>query len=305
MRSDRRIKVQGSIITVADDYISLSDMVSKAAEEAASKPQELVAMWLNNVKVLEFLYVWEKTVNEYFKETAAKELIEKVKREESITIKEWIENTEAKGIYIRRSGENAGVYGHRDVAVKFGATISIEFEVYLIKEFNRLKEQESSITNLNFLLYRALSKDQYAVQTDAVKKYKIPNHNIPEERYYIAYAEEGDILNRALFGFSAREWRERYPDLATKRFNVRDFSSPNELKLLSSLESRNAEMLQQNIGYPERLRTLVAIVDSQLPVLNEKFPEGRLRKDTNGVFHLPTPGQVDIFFPQRAISKTG
>ena len=151
-----------------------------------------------------------------------------------LSVSEWIEKTEVMGLFVKR-GKHGGTYAHKDIAFEFASAISPVFKLYLIKEFQRLKEVENDAKKIEWDAKRFLSKNNYLIQTDAVKKYLIPSENYKENLEWLAYAVEADVLNVALFGFTANAWRDENPELAKKN-NVRDFASINELIVLSNLE---------------------------------------------------------------------
>ena len=181
------------------------------------------------------------------------------------SVSEWVSETNAIGLYVNR-GKYGGTYAHKDIAFEFASAISLVFKLYLIKEFQRLKEENNSMQK-EWDAKRFLSKNNYLIQTDAVKNYLLPQVNYRENLQWLIYAEEADIINVALFGFTAKAWREANPELA-KRNNVRDFATINELTVLSNLESHNAQMLREGKGKEERFQILQEIAEYQLGVLN-------------------------------------
>ena len=183
-----------------------------------------------------------------------------------LSVAEWINKTNAIGLYVKR-GKYGGTYAHKDIAFEFASAISPVFKLYLIKEFQRLKEEENNSEQKEWDAKRFLSKNNYLIQTDAVRNYLLPQMNYRENLQWLAYAEEADILNVALFGFTAKAWREANPELA-KKSNVRDFATINELTVLSNLESHNAQMLREGKGREERFKTLREIAEYQLNILN-------------------------------------
>ena len=181
------------------------------------------------------------------------------------SVSEWVSETNAIGLYVNR-GKYGGTYAHKDIAFEFASAISPVFKLYLIKEFQRLKEENNSMQK-EWDAKRFLSKNNYLIQTDAVKNYLLPQVNYRENLQWLIYAEEVDIINVALFGFTAKAWREANPELAKKN-NVRDFATINELTVLSNLESHNAQMLREGKGKEERFQILQEIAEYQLGVLN-------------------------------------
>lgn len=166
-----------------------------------------------------------------------------------------------------KRGKYGGTYAHKDIAFEFASAISPVFKLYLIKEFQRLKEVENDAKKIEWDAKRFLSKNNYLIQTDAVKNYLIPSENYKENLEWLAYAEEADILNVALFGFTAKAWRDESPELAKKN-NVRDFASINELTVLSNLETHNAQMIREGRSKEERFHILKEIAEYQLNILN-------------------------------------
>ena len=182
------------------------------------------------------------------------------------SISEWINKTNAIGLCVKR-GKYGGTYAHKDIAFEFASAISPVFKLYLIKEFQRLKEEENNFEKSEWNAKRFLTKNNYLIQTDAVKNYLIPQMNYRDNLQWLAYAEEADILNVALFGFTAKAWREANPELAKKN-NVRDFATINELTVLSNLESHNVQMIKEGKRKEERFKILQEIAEYQLNVLN-------------------------------------
>ena len=183
------------------------------------------------------------------------------------SVSEWVEKTNAVGLYVKR-GKYGGTFAHKDIAFEFASAISPVFKLYLIKEFQRLKEAENDLQKLEWDAKRFLSKNNYLIQTDAVKNYLIPVCNYRKDLQWLPYAEEADLLNVALFGFTAKAWREANPELA-KKSNVRDYATINELTVLSNLESHNAQMIREGMDKKDRFEALKEIAEYQLRVLNE------------------------------------
>ena len=166
-----------------------------------------------------------------------------------------------------KRGKYGGTYAHKDIAFEFASAISPVFKLYLIKEFQRLKEEEQSREKIEWNAQRFLTKSNYLIQTDAVKNYLIPETDYKENLQWLVYAEEADLLNVALFGFTAKAWREANPELA-KKSNVRDYATINELTVLSNLETHNAQMIREGKTKEERFKILVEIAEYQLGILN-------------------------------------
>ena len=270
MSKNRIITVQDIPITVSeadiDDYICITDMAT--AKSDSSRAADVIKNWLRNRNTLEFLGTWEQIYNSDFKVVE----FDHLKAEAGLhtfvlSASEWIDKTNAIGLFVKK-GRYGGTYAHKDIAFEFASAISPVFKLYLIKEFQRLKEQENDIKKIEWDAKRLLSKNNYLIQTDAVKNYLIPVCNYREELSWLPYAEEADLLNVALFGFTAKAWREANPELA-KNSNVRDYSSINELTVLSNLETHNAQMIREGKSKEERFLVLKEIAEYQIRILNE------------------------------------
>lgn len=256
------INVQGTAITILsqkeDDYICLTDMAKRFGGD------DLIYSWMRNRNTLEFLGIWEQMHNPGFKGGE----FETFKKEAGLnsfhlTPKKWIEATQAIGIQSRAGRYGGGTYSHKDLAFEFGSWLSPEFKLYLIKEFQRLKEDENRRLSLEWNLNRTLSKVNYRIHTDAIKENIIPANITKEQEQYI-YANEADVLNVALFGLTAMQWRKANPG---KEGNVRDYSTVEQLLVLANLESMNAEFIRMGLPQGERLRKLNAIAIQQLKSL--------------------------------------
>ena len=270
MSKNRIITVQDIPITVSeadiDDYICITDMAT--AKSDSSRAADVIKNWLRNRNTLEFLGTWEQIYNSDFKVVE----FDHLKAEAGLhtfvlSASEWIDKTNAIGLFVKK-GRYGGTYAHKDIAFEFASAISPVFKLYLIKEFQRLKAQENDIKKIEWDAKRFLSKNNYLIQTDAVKNYLIPVCNYREELSWLPYAEEADLLNVALFGFTAKAWREANPELA-KNSNVRDYSSINELTVLSNLETHNAQMIREGKSKEERFLVLKEIAEYQIRILNE------------------------------------
>ena len=256
MDKNRVITVQNIPITITradiDDYICITDMA--AAKSDNSRAADVIKNWLRNRNTLEFLGTWEQIYNANFKVVEFDHF-----RQEAglhtfvISVGDWVEQTNAIGLYVKK-----GRYG----------AISLVFKLYLIKEFQRLKEQENDLKDIEWNAKRFLTKNNYLIQTEAVKNYLIPVCNYREDLRWLPYAEEADLLNVALFGFTAKAWREANPELA-KNSNIRYYASINELTVLSNLESHNAQMIREGRSKEERFMILKEIAEYQIKILNE------------------------------------
>ena len=270
MPKNRIIKVQNIPITIAeadmDDYICITDMA--AAKSEHSRAADVVRNWLRNRTTLEFLATWEEIYNPEFKVFES----EHFKKQAGLltftpSVTEWVEKTGAIGLYVKK-GRYGGPFAHKDIAFEFASAISPVFKLYLIKEFQRLKEKENDLKKIEWDAKRFLTKNNYLIQTDAVKNYLIPKYNFRENLQWLPYAEEADLLNVALFGFTAKAWRDANPELA-KNSNIRDYSSINELTVLSNLETHNAQMIREGKTKEERFAVLKEIAEYQIHILNE------------------------------------
>ena len=269
MPKSKVITVQNLPITISkedlDDYICITDIAAAKSDE--SRAADVVRNWLRNRKTLEFLSTWEEIYNPDFKVFES----EHFKKQAGLltftpSISEWVDKTNAIGIFVKK-GRYGGTYAHKDIAFEFASAISPVFKLYLIKEFQRLKEEENNLHKLEWDAKRFLSKNNYLIQTDAIKHYIIPSCNYRDDLRWLSYAEEADLLNVALFGFTAKAWRESNPELA-KSSNVRDYATINELTVPSNLETHNAQMIREGKSKEERFRILKEIADYQMQILS-------------------------------------
>ena len=284
MTALKKLFVNGIEITVIDhqdhDYISLTDMVKGFGDDS------LTYNWMRNRNTVEFLGIWEQLYNVNFKGLE----FETFKSQAGLnsfhlTPKKWIEATGAIGI-ISKAGRNGGTYAHRDIAFEFGTWLSAEFKLLLIREFTRLKEDE----NKEWDYRRLLTKANYAIHTDAIKKMIIPSSSLPEDKHWLAYAEEADILNVALFESTAKQWRDKHPDLP-QNMNIRDLANVHELIVLSNIENLNAEMIRKQIGKYERLLELRKSAVYQLTVLKSSvYTEEKLTSPHSKQLQLKKKG---------------
>ena len=260
-----KIIVQNKEITVvsvnASDYISLTDMAN--AKESESRAADIIKNWLRNRYTLEFLGTWEMVHNPGFKVVEFDHFKSQAGLPSFVmSVSEWIEKTDAVGIIVKK-GKYGGTYAHKDIAFEFGSAISVPFKIYLIEEFQRLKEQEQA--QIGWSAKRELSKINYRIHTDAIKQNLIPAEVTPQQASRI-YASEADVLNVAMFGLTALEWRDAHPDL---KGNVRDYASVNELICLSNMENLNAVFINEGLPQHERLVRLNRIAIQQMQVLED------------------------------------
>ena len=267
--TNNKLKVQDVEISLAtidnQDYISLTDMAKGKNDEA--RAADIIKNWIRNRSTLEFLGTWEILYNPNFKVVE----FDHFKKEAglpifTISVSNWVESTNAIGI-LSRKGKYGGTYAHKDIAFEFGAAISPVFKLYLIKEYQRLKELESNQYNLEWNVKRILSKANYHIHTDAVKNYILPTLSDLKEAF--VYADEADLLNLAMFGCTAKQWKAANPERALKGENIRDIASINELAILSNIESLNASLIKHNVVKEERFKILVETIKEQRAVLDK------------------------------------
>lgn len=256
-----KIVVQNTDITIIsvndNDYISLTDLAKHKSDE----PNAVIANWMRNRNTIEFLGIWKKLYNPNFKPTEFEGFrIQAGLNAFTLSPKKWIETTGAIGI-IAKSGRYGGTYAHKDIAFKFASWISVEFELYIVKEFQRLKETEQKL--IGWSVKRELTKINYRIHTDAVKSYLLPPQ-ITAQQASIMYANEADVLNVALFGMTAKQWREANPGL---KGNIRDYATINELICLSNMENLNALFIEQKLPQSQRLIKLNQIAIHQMEIL--------------------------------------
>lgn len=257
-----KIIVQDAEITVVSieerDYISLTDMVKPIENGLA-----LIEKWLRNKNTIEFLGIWEEMYNPGFNSPEFEGIKNMAGLNRFIlSVKQWIEKTNAIGI-IAKAGRYGGTYAHKDLAFEFASWVSPQFKLYLLREFQRLKEEEQK--QLGWSAKRELSKINYHIHTDAIKQNLIPE-TLTSQQTSIIYANEADVLNMALFGMTARQWRELNPDL---KGNIRDYASINQLICLSNMENLNAVFINKGMPQSERLVELNRIAIQQMSVLEE------------------------------------
>ena len=255
-----KILVDKTEITILEinekDHISLTDMVKNIENGLA-----LIEKWLRNKNTIEFLGIWEEMYNPNFNSPE----FEGIKNMAGLnrfvlSVKQWIEKTNAVGI-IAKAGRYGGTYAHKDLAFEFASWVSPQFKLYLLREFQRLKEEEQK--QLGWSAKRELSKINYHIHTDAIKQNLIPPE-LSQLQTSIIYANEADVLNVALFGSTAKEWREANPNL---KGNIRDYASINQLICLSNMENLNAVFINKGISQQERLKELNKIAIQQMQIL--------------------------------------
>jgi hypothetical protein len=269
MGKKEKITVQGTEITIIseqkEDYISLTDM---AGYKDNLEARIVVSNWMSTYYTVDFLAVWEQVNNPNFNRMG----FHAVRNGEGrlfLTPKRWVEMTNAIGIFSKAGRYGGGIFAHRDIAFEFGTWLSAEFKYFLIREFQRLKEEEQAGKSLEWNLQRTLSKINYRIHTDAIKDEIIPK-TVTREQAMSIYANEADLLNVALFGKTAKQWREQNSD---KEGNIRDQASLEQLVVLSNMESINALLIRQGLSQSERLIQLNATASTQMRSLagNREF----------------------------------
>jgi phage regulator Rha-like protein len=265
MIKNKTILVKGTEIAIYQgnltDYISLTDIARY--KNTGGYTDDIIRNWLRNRNTIELLGFWEQMHNTDFKPIEFDTFRSQAGLNSfTMTPKKWIESTNPIGI-ISKPGRYGGTYAHKDIAFEFASWISIEFKLYIIKEFQRLKEDENSRSTLNWNLQRTLAKLNYHIHTDAIKEKLIPQE-LRRAQINFVYASEADLLNVALFGMTAKEWRDR--NLETEG-NIRDAATIEQLVVLSNLESLNAVLIHQGMAQPKRLQQLNTIAITQMKSL--------------------------------------
>ena len=269
MAKNKTIIVKGTEITFykagQTDFISLTDI---ARYKDANNTDAIIQNWLRNRNTVELLGFWETMYNPDFKPLE----FEGFRKQSGLnsfvlTPKKWIETTAAVGI-TSKAGRYGGTFAHKDIAFEFASWISIEFKLYIIREFQRLKEDENDRLNLTWNLNRTLSKINYRIHTDAIKEHIIPN-SITKEQANLVYANEADVLNVALFGKTAKQWRDDAStgSAANVEGNIRDHASMEQLLVLANIESLNAEFIKMNLPQSDRLLKLNQTAITQLKAI--------------------------------------
>lgn len=263
MRSKEITVLEKEIHINKDDYFSLTDIAKYKNPEA---PADVVKNWLRRKDTIEFIGLWEKLNNPNFNVVE----FDQFKTEAghnyfTMSPKKWIDGVNAIGIVSKAGKYNAGTYAHKDIALQFASWISPEINLYIIKEFQRLKVEEQKL--LGWTVKRELAKINYRIHTDAIKDNIIIPLEISKEQASFVYASEADVLNVALFGMTAREWRDKNPDI---KGNIRDYAEVSQLVCLSNLENLNAYLIEQGVNQQERLIKLNSAAIRQMKVLAEE-----------------------------------
>ena len=257
----KEIIVDNTNITIVsineDDYISLTDIAKYKSDD----PIAVISNWMRNRNTVEYLGIWESLYNQDFKPLEF-EGFRKQAGLNAFTLspQKWVKTTNAIGI-ISKSGRYGGTYAHKDIAFKFASWISVEFELYIVKEFQRLKQEEQN--KIGWSAKRELARINYHIHTDAVRNKLVPTEVSMSQKNTI-YAEEADVLNVAIFGMTAKEWRESNPNL---NGNIRDYATVNELICISNMENINSVMINENVPQSERLEKLNKIAIHQMNIL--------------------------------------
>ncbi len=271
MAKSKKINVEGKEITIVleneKEYISLTDMLK------AKDGDFFISDWLRNRNTVEYLGIWESVYNPNFNYGEFATIKSQVGLNSyKISVKEWVAKTNAIGLKAK-AGRYGGTYAHPDIAFEFGMWISPQFKIYLIKEFQRLKSEENNKLKLEWNLQRTLAKVNYKIQTDAIKENLIPQKISLKQKSFV-YADEADLLNVALFGITAKTWREQNP---TEKGNIRDYATLEQLVVLSNMESINALLIRQGLSQSERLTQLNTVAITQMKSLIESNTMKKLK----------------------------
>jgi len=273
------INAKGTEITVLsqgdeDDFISMTDI---ARYKNPDEPKDVVKNWMRSRSTIEFIGLWEQLNNPDFKGVEFDAFIHEAGSNTfTLSPQKWIAATNAKGM-LSRSGRNGGTFAHKDIAFEFASWVSAEFKLYIIKDYQRLKTDENSRISLEWNVNRIISKINYKIHTDAIKDNLIP-HLVSKEQQSFTYASEADILNVALFGTTAKEWKRLNPEL---KGNMRDGATIQQLIVLSNLESMNAELIKQGLPQSQRLVTLNKMAIEQMTSLLSAPSLKQLKRDSN------------------------
>ena len=252
-----------------NDYISLTDI---ARYKNSEEPNVVVANWIRNYNTIEYLGIWEQLNNLEFNPLEFEGFLKEAGSNAfTLSPQKWVNMTNAKGIYVKL-GRGGGTFAHKDIAFKFASWISAEFELYIIKDYQRLKDDENSRLSLGWNLNREISKINYKIHTDAIKEYLLKD--LTNEQLSYKYASEADMLNVALFNKRAKQWREENHDL---KGNMRDYASLNELLVLANMESYNAVLIGKGMEQKERMIELRKLARTQLMSL-EKLGDSGIKK---------------------------
>ena len=252
-----------------NDYISLTDIAKYKNKE---EPNVVVANWMRNYNTIEYLGIWEQLNNPEFNPIEFEGYLKEAGSNAfTLSPQKWQKTTNAIGLFVKL-GRGGGTFAHKDIAFKFASWISAEFELYIIKDYQRLKEDETSKLSLTWNLHREISKINYKIHTDAIKEYLLKD--LTNEQLSFKYASEADMLNVALFNKRAKQWREENPDL---KGNMRDYAGLNELLVLANMESYNSILIGKGVNQKERMIELRKLARTQLMSL-EKLENSGIKK---------------------------
>lgn len=273
MKNKRTMVVQGHDILIGSvnesDYINLTQLAEAGAREGQDVSQA-VANWMRIRNTLDYLAIWEKIhgAHENFSDDAYnKHVMDSSDNSFSMSPLKWIQTTNAIGIEVKR-GRVGGVYAHQTIALAFCAWLSPVFNLYVVQEFERLKEAEQRTLDPEWTVRRVLAANNLRIQTDAVRDYELPRRNLPQKLEGIAYADEAETLNIALFHITSKQWKQENPTLALQGKNLRDYATINELIVLSNLEGFNATLIKENNPRPARIKYLTDVAADQLKSLS-------------------------------------
>lgn len=263
------LNVQGTNISVTkyneEDYICITDMAK--GKDNNSRAADIIKNWIRSKATIDFLGTWEMFYNPNFKVVE----FDHLRKDTGVptftmSVSDWVEKTNAIGIFSKK-GKYGGTYAHKDIAFEFGTAISPVFKLYLIKEFQKLKEEESkSLKSTEWLHYRFSAKANYTIQTDAVQKFIIPNTTLPKEKHGIIYASEAELINFGTLGYTSKEWSDANPELA-KKGNLRDFLEIEELVVLDNIQTFNSYLISNGVPPEERLKKIQIEATRQLEAL--------------------------------------
>jgi hypothetical protein len=258
-----------------DDYISLTDI---ARHKNPEFPADIVKNWMRSRSTIEFLGLWERLNNPKFKLVEFDQFRNEAGSNAFVlNPQKWVEKTHAMGV-ISKSGRYGGTFAHKDIAFEFASWVSVEFKLYIIKDYQRLKADENSRISLEWNVNRVISKINYKIHTDAIKRSLIPDCVSPEQQAFI-YANEADLLNVALFGMRAKEWRDKNPNA---KGNLRDVSTIQQLIVLSNMESMNAELIKQKMPQSKRLLVLNKMAIEQMTLILKDCALKKLGRSVTG-----------------------
>lgn len=264
-----KININGTTITIVnqndEDYISLTEMVSNIEDG-----NKLLERWLNSKTTVDFLGVWEQYNNPNFNSPEFRGIKENVgSGNYFLSIKKWVEATNATGVYAKTGRYGSGTWAHVDIAFEFGTYISPEFKLLLITEFKNLKKREASGIEQVWDFRRFLSKANWRIQTDAILDVLVPLSNLPPAKMGILYANEAEVLNKVVFNTTAKEWNAKNPELVKKSHNIRDYATTHQLILIANLEPLNAELIRNKISQYDRIQMLKQAAIEQIKSLSK------------------------------------